>query len=315
VLAVGLGIGAVVAATAGTAAADPAGTAAADPVLPLDPNVAASFDGAAGTLGTAAADPVSPLDPPDLAISFSGVPLLELGTASATSGFGDLAIAIGPNADAKAIGFGDFASAISTGSESCLECAIAVAGDPIQGVSGNDFDFASAFGKLVDAGAGNPFNADPNTSSFDFASAVGGGGTPPTGSEAFAGLNGNFDNASVVGQNVFATAGQDACPALVCPVPPITPAPPGNFDSATVLGNLFTAPSSEDEASAGGAAGLTGSNDTAFVVDPFATTGGTAADAGAEPGVASGSYDLAGALAEGLHAVATGGNFLVDILP
>ena len=74
-LALGLGIGAALAATPGIASADP--------VSPLDPNVAASVDGVTGTLGAAAVDPAA-LPDPDIAISFSGITLLQEGTAVAT---------------------------------------------------------------------------------------------------------------------------------------------------------------------------------------------------------------------------------------
>src|SRR5277367_4028343 len=111
-LTVGLGIGAALAATPGVASADP--------VSPLDPNVAAaSVDGVTGTLGTAAVDPAA-LPDPDIAISFSGITLLQEGTANATSGTGDLAIALGANSDADADAAGgifDSAFAVGTGSE------------------------------------------------------------------------------------------------------------------------------------------------------------------------------------------------------
>src|SRR5277367_4928350 len=95
-LAVGLGIGAALAATAGTAAADP--------LSPLDPNVAAaSVDAVTGTLGTAAADPAA-LPDLNIAISVDGITLLQEGSATATSGTGDLAIAFGAGSDASATG-------------------------------------------------------------------------------------------------------------------------------------------------------------------------------------------------------------------
>jgi hypothetical protein len=299
-LAVGLGIGAALAATPGVASADP--------VSPLDPNVAAaSVDGVTGTLGTAAADPAAG---PDIAISFSGIPLLQQGTATAHSSFGDLAIALGAKADAEATGgFGDFASAFSTGTAGVS----AIAGDPTGTTSGNNFDFASAFGNDIVAGAGNPIGTPAGfsilPSSFDFASAVGSTCTLGVTCGAFAGVNGNFDFASAVGQNVVAGGGF----GTNFPVGG-GPSTPANFDSATVLGNLFTAPSGGTEADAGGMSGVTGSVDNAFVVDPFATMGSTA-DAGFGATSALGNFDLAGALGDMLHAIATGGNFLIDIPP
>ena len=80
-LALGLGIGAALAAMAGTAAAEP--------VSPPDPNVAASLDAAAASLGSGAADPFSASDL-NVAISIDGMTLVHDGTATATSGTGDL---------------------------------------------------------------------------------------------------------------------------------------------------------------------------------------------------------------------------------
>src|SRR5271156_3835488 len=91
-LAVGMGIGAALAATPGVASADP--------VSPLDPKVAAaSVDGVTGTPGAAAACPAA-LPDPDIAISSDGSTLLQEGPSLAMSGTGDLAIALGANSDA-----------------------------------------------------------------------------------------------------------------------------------------------------------------------------------------------------------------------
>jgi hypothetical protein len=96
-LAVGLGIGAAVAATPGIASAT------------------SDFD-----------------------ISIDGVDIFNSGgSATAESGVGDVAIAIGPNSNAISEGgLGDFASAFSTGSSG----AIAIAGSQDVDASDNNFD-------------------------------------------------------------------------------------------------------------------------------------------------------------------------------
>jgi hypothetical protein len=241
---------------------------------------------AVSSTGTASAD--------DFQISIDGFDLFPTAgnTAIATSGMGDMAIAIGPHSEAFAGGgFGDVAIADGTGNIG----AFATAGDPAAGASGSNFDFASASGNDIFANAGNAFGVFPDTtgSSFDFASALG------FSSVANAGGNGSGDYASAVGEAVRSTAGSSS-----------NAANPANFDSASVLGNLFTSTTNPTEAIAGGVGnGLGGSNDVAFVNDLFGTLG-SSADAG------SGHiFDLAGALGDNLNAVATSGDFLAQILP
>jgi hypothetical protein len=200
-LAIGLGIGAALAATPGVASADP--------VSPLDANVAAaSVDGVTGTLGTAAADPAAPLDP-DIAISFSGITLLQEGTATATSGTGDLAIAIGAGSEADATGgildsaFADGTSTEAAAGGGILDSAFA---------DGADSQAIAAFGNgdlafLVNTG-----------SIYDVAEA---GGKSPT-------VLGSFDIASVVGTDSSATAGASATT-------------PGDFDLAGAFGDVLDA--------------------------------------------------------------------------
>ena len=240
----------------------------------------------AATPGVASAD--------DIQISIDGFDLFPTAgnTASAVSGMGDIAIAIGPNSDAFAEGgFGDYASAFSIGSTG----ATAVAGDGTAGATGNNFDFASAVGNFVNAEAGDNINKFPDTtgSSFDFANAVGGDG-PGAGSSAFAGFNGSGDSASAVGDNVLSEAGLSGNAAA-----------PANFDSASVLGNLTTPTTNTAEAIAGSG----GSNDLAFVTDPFGTIGSEAT-----AGLGN-NFDLAGALGDNLNATATGMDFVFHILP
>lgn len=116
---------------------------------------------------TASADPFAPFDPNNFAISIDGFTLFQVGTAHATSGIGDFAIADGDGSDAVAEGgFGDFASADGIGST-------AVAGLNVVG-AGNNFDFASAVGPS---------------------------------SYAQAGFNGSFDSATAIGEDAVANAG------------------------------------------------------------------------------------------------------------
>ena len=102
-LAVGLSIGAALAATPQIASADPS----ADPLSWADQVLSGS--------AVPAADAAAPLD---MQISISGMDLFSTvdNTATANSGFGDIAIAIGNGANASATGFGDLSFADGTGS-------------------------------------------------------------------------------------------------------------------------------------------------------------------------------------------------------
>lgn len=115
ILGVGLGIGATLAAMPGIAAADPT----------PDPNIYGALDASVLQDALPASDPSL-----NIAINIDGIPLLHLGTATATSDSGDFAIAVGNDANASATGgFGDFASADGT--------------DASATASGGDFDIAS----------------------------------------------------------------------------------------------------------------------------------------------------------------------------
>jgi hypothetical protein len=250
-LAVGLGIGAAVAATPGTASAT------------------TDFD-----------------------ISIDGMDVFNGGgTATATSVLGDMAIAFGPNSNAVAEGgFGDFASAFSTGSIGVF----AIAGEDAVGATGNNFDFATASGDDSFASAGNPFGLFPDTtgSSFDFASTVG------NDSVAHAGDNGGGDYASAVGDNVESLAGGSA-----------NLTSPADFDWASVWGNLSASTTNLTEAIAGGGLNGGGSDDLAFVLDPFGTVGSEAL-----AGLGN-NFDLAGVFGDNLTAMSTFADFLSHIAP
>lgn len=221
----------------------------------------------------AAADPLPPFDPNDFAISIDGVTLFQVGTAVAESGMGEWAIADGAGSRALAYGgFGNFASADGAHS-------VAVAGSDNYEDSGDNFDFASAVGDSSVAKSGF-------TGSFDSATAIG------SISSAQAGYSGSFDSVNAVGDNVTSAAGSG------------TVASPANFDFASVSGNLTTATLLPTFAEAEG-----GSNDFAFVVDPFGSQGSDAL-AGLP-----GNFDVAGALVDQVLATATGGDFIFQILP
>jgi hypothetical protein len=249
----------------------------------------------AGGLGFAAALAATPgiaSATTDIDISIDGVDIFNGGgSATAESAMGDMAIALGPNSFAFAEGgFGDFASAFSTGTG-----AEALAGDDAPGASGNDFDFASAVGtgRTGFAAAGNAILPDTTGSSFDFASADG------LDSVAVAGNNGSGDYASAVGDNVQSEAGFSTNAVV-----------PANFDWASVWGNLFTPTTSTIEADAGGGLfAVGGSNDLAFILDPFGTIGSEAM-----AGLGS-NFDLAGVLADDLNALSTGIDGIFHIAP
>jgi hypothetical protein len=236
---------------------------------------------AMASTGTAAAD--------DIQISIDGIDLFPASLAHATSGLGDMAIAIGAGSDAVAEGgFGDFASADGG--------ATAIAGDEASGAALNDFDFASGTGTGAVAVAGNGAGVGSFTddSCFDLASANG------DGSQAAAGFNGSLDSAIADGTKTGATAGLS-----------INAADPANFDSAISVG---TGSVGEGNAVAGGdptgsATFQGGSFDSAFV---YELLGLQSSDATAGLGA---NFDVAGALGEGLNAVATGSPFVFDILP
>lgn len=83
---------------------------------------------------------------------------------------------------------------------------------------------------------------------------------------------------------------------------------PANFDGAFTLGNL-TAPTTELIAAIAGY----GSNDNAFVFDLFGTVGSTAHAEGTF-GLIN-NMDLAAVFGDMLHANATAGSNIIEILP
>jgi hypothetical protein len=190
----------------------------------------------AATPGAASADALPPFDPNDFAISIDGFTLFQTGTATATSGMGDFAIADGANSLANATGgVGDFANAYGVHAD-------AFAGDPTANATGSNFDFASV--------VGNGSDATTRFGSFDFASVVGNGSGAGAG---FGELNtpanfANFDSAFVLGDNsaVAADLGSNNLAFVFDPVGSLGSEAfaqgvdgglPGNFDLAGVFGD------------------------------------------------------------------------------
>ena len=133
-LAVGLGLGAALASTPEIASADPS----TDPLSWVDQVVSGI---------SIPADTASPLD---MQISISGIDLFSTvdNTATATSGFGSFAVAIGDGADANASG-GLLDFVFADGTDSTADA----------GLAGN-FDVALANGDHSTAGAGLAGNFD-----------------------------------------------------------------------------------------------------------------------------------------------------------
>ena len=162
-------------------------------------------------------------------------------------------------------------------------------------------DIAIAFGSHSEAYAGV---GSAGSGFFDSAFATG------SGSEAFAG-DGNFDSASANGLDSAASAGGTATDV-------------SSFDSSSVFGAASTALSGAEPGFAGASGG-----DIATAYDPFGTTGDTAIAANGLSDLASvtgdnseafagiaGSFDFGAVFGNDLiSGGATGGNFLIDILP
>jgi hypothetical protein len=244
-LAVGLGVGAALAANPGVTWADP-----------LDAN------------DVTAAPSVSPdlpsFDPSNLSISVDGITLYQTGTATATSGgLGDIAIADGADSEA-----------ISNGGPLSIGDLAYAQGDAIADSAGGSFDTATAVGNGVGSYAFGDFDTATVTGadaeakavagSFEAATVVQTGGSYDEAVAAGPGLGvfGAFNDAYVDGTGSTATAGDPDGSTF------------GGFDIASVVGDGSTA---------------------------------TAGDPG--------NFDLATVMGDMLSAIASGGNFLADILP
>jgi hypothetical protein len=253
--------------------------------------------GARAYASTEAASTAS-LPVPNIAISVSGVTVLQSGSATAYSFLGDSAIAIGANSYAQAdegtFSFFNHAFAIGNNSTALAvwgsgDTAIAF-GAKSEAIANGNLEFASAVGTNSSADTGEgplAFSAAFGTNSMastDYAQlsmscAVGGHSVADVD-------NGSLDTAVALGAH--STAG----------------AQNGNLDFAAVLGTGSTA-------SAGGTTiypAVPGDYNVALVLGTDST-----ADAGASH-TTTGNGNLAVAVGNMLDAAATGANGLVDVV-
>lgn len=345
-LAAGLGIGAALSSTPGVASAD----ASTDPLSWVD-QLFSGLSFSAQTLSPTELADIDQLlrgllDPTgaDMQISINGMDLFPTAdnTATATSGMGDIAIAIGDGASATSAGssfilplgdgIGDIV--IADGTNSTAEAAV---------LGGANFDF-------VFAGANSLANAELGAN-FDIASAVG------TGSQSEVGVGDSFDIASADGTNSSASVGLGNYDlAFANGTDSSATAGVGNGDLATAFGGgdanadgfLATAFANgvNTDANADGvlnsafasgtnaeANAVNGIGDLASIINTgsapdIATAGGIDVNAFSNNDAAEiigtgstaiagsgGDWDLAAAFGDMLHAIATGSNFLLDILP
>jgi hypothetical protein len=293
-LALGLGIGAALAATPGVASADPS----TDPfswIGGLDLGDL-SVPAQAATL--------------DIQISIDGMDLFPTAgnTATATSGMGDIAIAIGNGANAGAFG-GIFDSAFAVGTDA----------GAVSETNGSNFDTA------IDIGNNTPGGADGAATGGSFGSfdtAIQIGNNTGSGEGPYAG-DGNFDTAIQIGSNIGYLDGPAAWE--------------GNYDTAVEVGNdnvsgccgntaglgngnLAYSVGDNDNAYAGGPDSDILSNDNiAFVFNPFLTDNAVSyANAGSNGTNATtgvGNHDLAAVLGvDNTGATAIGAPDLYDIV-
>jgi len=165
--AVGLGVGAAMAATPGTASADPFDVTGA--------GLAAST-AADSLVGSAAAAPAQAFDPTNFAVSIDGINLLEGGSATATSVFGGIAVADGANSSANADGFLDIATAQGVDSTANTLGSVELAGavgnhsEVIDNAGAVDAGFANGLDTLAETGGSQ---ADPGFVDAAFANGAG----------------------------------------------------------------------------------------------------------------------------------------------
>jgi hypothetical protein len=219
-LGLGLSVGAALASIPGVAAADPA----------PDPNIVGSIDVPA-LFAAPAADPSL-----NIAISIDGFTLLQDGTASATSGSGDFAIAVGDDANATATGgFGDYASASGTD-------ASAFAGE-------GNFDVATANSVFSTTGG----SATAGDGNFDVAQEGGLNGVALAGNGSFDNAydltgaaghaiaeDGNGNSAINIGDGEAGAGGTDSGQLFL-----------GNYDIAENFGSLMTAMAGSSDTASG----------------------------------------------------------------
>jgi hypothetical protein len=197
----------------------------------------------AWTPAVASADVVD-FDPNNFAVSIDGIPLIHEGTATATSTFGNIAIADGAASDATATGgYLDLASAYGDESSAQagignLDAAFANGASSIASAGGyldttGSVDLASANGTHSVAFAtegwfdqafdnGNWSTAAAGVGNGDFASIF--GNYDIAGAVGYDSLLGNNDIALVMGTESYALAGSSFTD-------------PGNFDLAAIFGD------------------------------------------------------------------------------
>jgi len=327
-LAAGLGIGAALACTPAVASADSSTELSPTELADIDQLLRLLFDPTGA----------------DMQVSIDGMDLFPTAgnTATATSGMGDIAIAVGDGANATSAGssfilplgdgIGDIV--IADGTNSTAEAAVL-------GGANFDFVFADGTNSLANAELG---------ANLDIASAVG------TGSQSEVGVGDSFDIASADGTNSSASVGLgNGDLAFANGTDSSATAGVGNGDLATAVGGgdanadgilttafangvntVATADGVLDSAFASGtnaeANAVNGIGDLASVINTgsafdeaiaggisvnafsdndFAEIIGTGSTALAGSG---GDWDLAAAFGDMLNAIATGGNFLFGIL-
>ena len=243
-----------------------------------------------GTAATAAAAPTVPVDPvpvvPDLALPAPSIPGLDLSIS-----YDGFSLFQSGTATAET-GTGTFDFAIASGTDSVASAGTGAVGSGL-------FDSAMAFGtdSAASAGGGNADNAFANgTDTVSIASTGNFNASSANGTDSVAiSEDGNSDSAYASGQDSLAQAGGDSSTLT------------GNNDFAYYVGPGF---GNNVGAFAGWVGGeSTGSNDVAEVFDPSGTVG-SLAQAG------DGNFDLGAVFGDALSSTAaTGGNFLVDIVP
>jgi hypothetical protein len=293
-----------------------------------------SIDGLLGGGALPAADPGL-----NLAISFDGMTLLSDGTAKATTATGEygLAVAYGDGASATAEGgIGNYALADGTNAE-------AAAGGSA-GATGNNFNSAMDIGNNTDpvsadehngayAGSGNLTgdSGDHGSGSYNTAIDIGnnGAGTEQVGAHAGAGGleglgddgNGNFaidmgNNSNGFAEGAVSVGGNNNIASYLGDA--TNDGSNGHWAYAGFGdGNIANVVGDNSSASAGGGfdPAVIGNDNIATVFDPFGTLGSTAVSG--EGLDIPGSFDLAAVFGDGYDTfpLATGGNFLVEILP
>ncbi|HXO79342.1 MAG TPA: hypothetical protein VN856_05565 [Mycobacterium sp.] len=276
----------------------------------------------------------------NLAISFDGMSLLQDGNASATTVSGEygLAIAYGDGASATAEGgTGNYALADGTNAEAAAGGAAGSTGDNFNSAIdiGNNGDAVSV-GNLngAYAGAGSLLGNEGGTGGGSFNTAIdignnasgtfGDGAHAGAGGLAGLGDDGNHDFAIDFGNN--SSGSFQGAEALG-----------GDYNSGSYFGNIDVADGSNGHFAYAGfgdgnIANVVGDNSYAFsgggfdpavvgndniatVFDPFGTLGSTAV--AGEGFDIPGNFDLAAVFGDGFDTFpgATGGNFLVEILP